>query len=68
MVVKIKVKVFWVVMPRDIVVGYHHFRGPCCLHLQVAWEESRLSYSRVCFCTFSPQNFCWLNKNLIDVI
>jgi hypothetical protein len=29
------VKVFWVVTPCSIVVGYQHFRGPCCLHLQV---------------------------------
>jgi len=26
--------VFWVVVPCNVVVGYQHFRGPCCLHLQ----------------------------------
>jgi hypothetical protein len=31
--VKIQVKVFWVVMPCSIVVGYQCFR-PCCLNLQ----------------------------------
>jgi hypothetical protein len=30
----IQVKVFWVVMPCSVVVGYQHFRGPCCLDLQ----------------------------------
>jgi hypothetical protein len=32
-VVKIHVKVFWVMTPCSDVVGYQHFRGPCCLHL-----------------------------------
>jgi hypothetical protein len=27
-------KVFWVVTPYSVVVGYHYFRGPWCLHLQ----------------------------------
>jgi hypothetical protein len=34
MVVKIEAKVFWVVTTCGVVVGYQHFRGPCCLHLQ----------------------------------
>jgi len=34
MVAKIQVKVFWVVMPCSIAVGYQHFRGPCSVHLQ----------------------------------
>jgi len=25
---------FWVMMPCSVVVGYQHFRGSCCLHLQ----------------------------------
>jgi hypothetical protein len=29
--VMFQVKVFWVMMPCSVVVGYHHFRGPCCL-------------------------------------
>jgi hypothetical protein len=28
-----QVVVFWVVMPCSVVVEYHHFRVPCCLHL-----------------------------------
>jgi len=27
----VKVPVFWVVTPCRDVVGYQHFRGPCCL-------------------------------------
>jgi hypothetical protein len=34
MVVKIQVEVFWVMMLRGVMVGYQHFRGSCCLHLQ----------------------------------
>jgi len=30
----IHVKVFWVVMLYNVAVGYHRFRGSCCLHLQ----------------------------------
>jgi hypothetical protein len=33
-VVKIQVKVPWVVMPYNVVVEYQCFRSPCCLHLQ----------------------------------
>jgi len=33
MAVKIQIEVFWVVMPCSVVLGYKHFRGPCCLHL-----------------------------------
>jgi hypothetical protein len=29
-----QVEVFWVVMQCSVLVGYQHFRGPCCLHLQ----------------------------------
>jgi hypothetical protein len=32
-VMKIQDEVFWVVSPCSVVVGYQHFRGPCCLHL-----------------------------------
>jgi len=24
--------IFWVLTPCSVVVGYQHFRGPCCLH------------------------------------
>jgi len=30
-----EVNVSWVVTPCSVVVGYHRFRGPCCLHLWV---------------------------------
>jgi hypothetical protein len=30
----VQVEVFQVVTPRSVMVGYQHFRGPCCLHLQ----------------------------------
>jgi hypothetical protein len=33
-VMKIQVVVFWVLMPHSNMVGYQHFRGPCCLQLQ----------------------------------
>jgi hypothetical protein len=32
--VMFQVKVLWVVTPCCVVVGYHRFRGLCCLHLQ----------------------------------
>jgi hypothetical protein len=32
-VLMFQVEVFWVVMPCGV-VGYQHFRGSCCLHLQ----------------------------------
>jgi hypothetical protein len=34
MVMKIQVKVFWVMMPCSFAVGYQCSRGPFCLHLQ----------------------------------
>jgi hypothetical protein len=30
----IQVKFFWVVILCSVMVRYHCFRGPCCLHLQ----------------------------------
>jgi len=38
-----QVKVFWVVTPCSVVVGYQCLRGPCCLHLQgeVAGQDGR---------------------------
>jgi len=39
MAVEIQGKVFWVVMPCSVVVGYQHFRGPCCLQLQDKDED-----------------------------
>jgi len=33
MAMMIQVEIFWVVMPCSALVGYHHFWGPCCLHL-----------------------------------
>jgi hypothetical protein len=34
MAVKIQVQVIWVVTPHSFVVGYQHFGGIYCLHLQ----------------------------------
>jgi peptidoglycan biosynthesis protein MviN/MurJ (putative lipid II flippase) len=34
--VKTQIKVFQVVIPCNVVVGYQCFGGPCCLHLQAA--------------------------------
>jgi hypothetical protein len=34
-VVKIQVKFFCVVIICSVVVGYQHFRGPCCIHFLV---------------------------------
>jgi len=33
-VVKIQVEIFWAVTLYSVVVGYQHFRRPCCLHFQ----------------------------------
>jgi len=32
--------VFWVAVPRSVVVGYQHSEEPCCLHLQ-GWSNWR---------------------------
>jgi hypothetical protein len=34
MTVKIQIEVFWFVTVCTVEIGYQHFRGPCCLHLQ----------------------------------
>jgi hypothetical protein len=49
--VMFQVKVFWVVTPCSVVVGYQCFRRPCCLHLQscglwrrvVLWQDTNVS-------------------------
>jgi hypothetical protein len=33
---QIQIEVFWVVMPRSVVIGYERSGGPCCFHLQNA--------------------------------
>jgi hypothetical protein len=49
MAVIFQVAVFWVVTPCNaVVVGYHRFRGPCCLHLQ--GEDSSRSVWVVIMC------------------
>jgi len=52
MVVMTEVGIFWVVMPSSAEVGYHHFGGPCCLHLQgeVKMEAERSSEMLVSCC------------------
>jgi len=35
----IQVMVFWVVRPCSIVVGYQHFGGPYCCHLQISHQR-----------------------------
>jgi hypothetical protein len=34
-VVRIQVEFFCIVKPCSVMVGYQHFRGPCCLYVQV---------------------------------
>jgi len=36
---KSRSEVFWVVIPYNVVVGYQHFGGTCCLYLQgnITW-------------------------------
>jgi len=41
--VKNQVKVLGDVTPCSVVVGYQHFRGHCCLHLQCDWVETEAS-------------------------
>jgi len=38
---RVQVEGFWVVMPCSVVVGYQHFGGPYCFHLQ--GEAARIS-------------------------
>jgi hypothetical protein len=33
-IMNIHFQIFWVVTPCSVVVRYHCFGGPCCLHLQ----------------------------------
>jgi hypothetical protein len=47
MVVKIQVKVFWVVMPFSTVVGYHYFGIPCYLHLHFTLKMEAASSSEM---------------------
>jgi len=35
------IKVFWVVMPHSIAVGYQRFGGQCCLHCTLKMETAR---------------------------
>jgi hypothetical protein len=31
---ELQAEVFWVLMPCSVAIGYKHFGGPCCFHLQ----------------------------------
>jgi hypothetical protein len=42
MAVMFHVKIFWVLTPGSVMVGYQCFRGPRCLHFQ---GEARYAYS-----------------------
>jgi len=37
-----QVKVFWVVTPCNVVVGYQHFRGPCFIAMAPQPRRPRL--------------------------
>jgi hypothetical protein len=41
---KIEVEVFRIVTPCSVAVGYDHFGGPCCLHVQ---NEAARSWERL---------------------
>jgi len=49
--VNIQVRVFWIATPCSVMVGYKHFRGPCCPRLQssgfwrlvVMWKDTNVS-------------------------
>jgi len=42
MVVKVQVKVFWVVMAYSVMLRYQHFGGPCCLQLLCVDGDSKV--------------------------
>jgi hypothetical protein len=41
--VKLQFKIFWVVTPCNVAVGYQCFGGPCCLHLHLSSNDTVLS-------------------------
>jgi hypothetical protein len=54
----VKMAVFWVVAPCSLVEVYQRFRGPCCLHHQIAlmMEATRTSETLV---NFSQTTRCY---------
>jgi hypothetical protein len=42
--VKIQVLVFRVVTPCSVVVGYHRFRNPCCVHLHDVFHVQKCNF------------------------
>jgi len=69
MVVQIQVKVFWVVIPCSVVVGWQYFTGLCCLHLQGwTWRKQRssemlLSYHNTIWCQ-NPEDLDMNGQNV----
>jgi len=53
--VKIQVEVFCVVTQCNVMVGYHHFRGPSCLHLQS--EVDRAEWTSETLAVVLPQHY-----------
>jgi hypothetical protein len=42
-----QVDVFWNVMPCSVVLGHRHFRGPCCLHLELRCYNLEMDTSKL---------------------
>jgi hypothetical protein len=46
--VMFQVTVFWVVATCSVMLGYQHFRGPCCPHLQGEVADMRENSIDIC--------------------
>jgi hypothetical protein len=56
MTVKIQFKVFWVVMPCSVVVGYECFGGPCQIYLHFTLKMEAAWFSKT---LVSYHNTAW---------